>query len=72
MNDSVTVGMSLSSTVIGNKTGHWSSITTVSVACISYWAFFSGLLVSSTDFLIYLNVLVSILLAKTRAHGRTA
>jgi len=72
MNDSVTVGMSLSSTVISNKTGHWSSITTVSVACISYWAFFPGLLVASTDFLLYLTVIVSILLAKTCAHGRTA
>ena len=72
MHDSVTVGMSHSSTVIISKTGHWSSITTVSLACISYWAFFPGLLVSSSDFLLYLNVLVSILLADTCAHDRTA
>jgi len=63
---SVTVGMSLSSTVISNKTGHWSSTTTISVGGISYWAFFLGLNVSSTDFLLYLNVIISILLAKKK------
>jgi hypothetical protein len=71
MKDSVTVGMSLSSTVISNKTGHWSSITKIWVSGISYWVFFPVLHVPSTHFLLYLNVIVSILLAKTCAHDRT-